>query len=973
MKPLRTTLLAAFVLILLSFSASGAAYRPPSLSPSLSDLVVNPDTPADSVIRVLIFLDRDHRDQTERAASASLEKRSDLIRSTLRRLQGTRGANAQGVEQFLQQTTTGEIKRYWITPAYAAEIPVSRLADLAALEGVRTVVPDTAVTLIEPVGESRAAGSSLATAVSQPLQQLNVPYLWQQGLTGSGRLICSFDTGVEHDHPALASKWRGNTASLSASWFSKVAPNDPPEDAVGHGTHTMGIMVGTNGVDTFGVAPGAEWISAGVIDQGRPLSTTISDILEAYQWVLNPDGDAATTDDVPDVILNSWGIPKGLFQPCDETFAEVIEAVESAGIVTIFAAGNEGPTPMSLRNPADMTLTPLTSFAVGAVDENSVVGAFSSRGPASCDQTSIKPEVVAPGVSIWSSYKDGTYRVLSGTSMAAPFIAGLVALMREYNPDVSVEEIKNALIASARDLGTFGQDNAYGYGLVDASQLLEYLPAPGQPEFAIAGMRISDDGIALPGELVGLQITLTNAPGNVETAEATLKPVDGEGVVMTISNTSFFFGTGGTAAVNLTPFTILFDSSLYHGQVKRFDLTLTCNDYRDTTTIRFALTIGVSPIGTAATQATDQLRVTVSDFGQFGLAPGSIYNIRGDGFRINEGDNLLYEAGVILGRNGLQLASAVRDSNGLLPSSDFAPVVPLSDEWQGIDNGVRRQARYTDENAPITIPITVNQETITYPYRNDNGLIIVRFWLRNHSLEAITGLHFGMLADFDLPGGGEEVTYDADMNMLIQQGGSGPGVALVGLNRLSSFKAYENGDSKTGFSRDELYAIISEDGVDLGTDLPGDKFFVVSSGSLRINPGDSIEVALAMVGGLDLTDIYANAVAARELFGTATDIDDGNGNGLPQTFRLHQNYPNPFNPATTIAFELAEASHVKIDVYNALGRHVLTLADGFRRAGAHRVEWEGTDRNGRDLASGVYLYRVTAGDQTQTRKMLLAK
>jgi len=130
-------------------------------------------------------------------------------------------------------------------------------------------------------------------------------------------------------------------------------------------------MVGAVDGDTIGVAPGAEWISAGVIDQpGRSLSMTISDIIEAFQWALDPDGDPTTTDDVPDVILNSWGIPKGLFQPCDDTFYDVVDAVEAAGIVTIFACGNEGPDPMSLRLPADRASTPLNSFTVGAVDGN---------------------------------------------------------------------------------------------------------------------------------------------------------------------------------------------------------------------------------------------------------------------------------------------------------------------------------------------------------------------------------------------------------------------------------------------------------------------------------------------------------------------------------------------------------------------------------------------------------------------------
>lgn len=304
-----------------------------------------------------------------------------------------------------------------------------------------------------------------------PLKLLNVPYLWNKGYNGKGRLVCSFDTGVEKDHPALSSKWRGNHAPASSAWFSNATTNTIPIDRSGHGTHTMGIMVGASVTDTFGVAPGAEWITAGVIDQGRSLSATISDILQAFEWTLNPDGDTSTTDDVPDVISNSWGIRKGLFAPCDETFNVVIDNVEAAGIVVVFAAGNEGPGTRTLRSPADRASTPINCFAVGAVDNSKTIWYKSSRGPSSCNRE-IKPEVVAPGVCIWSLYKGGGYEYMSGTSMAVPYIAGLAVLYRQYDPDASVEVIKNAIINSCTDLGSPGEDNTYGYGLPDASRLL---------------------------------------------------------------------------------------------------------------------------------------------------------------------------------------------------------------------------------------------------------------------------------------------------------------------------------------------------------------------------------------------------------------------------------------------------------------------------------------------------------------------
>ncbi len=944
-----------------------AADATPSLSPGLDRLVSSPDTPADSLVSIVVFLEDPRVPVAEKAAAAPMKSRADRIKAVSNSLKSYVGRNETAIENYLGTISTEPIERYWIAPAFRATVPVSTLTTLANMSGVKTVIENATVSFDPPVEVERATAPDLSATVAQPLQQLNVPYLWQKGLTGQGRLICSFDTGVEYDHPALASKWRGLSESLSSTWFSKVAPDNPPADAVGHGTHTMGIMLGSDGADTIGVAPGAQWITAGVIDQGRPLATTIADILEAFQWALNPDGDSTTTDDVPDVILNSWGIPKGLFTPCDQTFATVIGNVEAAGIVTIFAAGNEGPNPMTLRNPADMATTPLNTFSVGAVDNYNAVASFSSRGPSSCDQTSIKPEVVAPGVSIRSSWKDGGYKVLSGTSMAAPYIAGLVALMRQYNPDATVEQIKNALISAADDLGVTGEDNSYGYGIVDASQVLKYLPSAGAPDFAISSMFISDDGVASPGEQFGLQLTISNSGTYTDRVVGSVVP-KAAGATMIVYQAAYFYALGTSVATNFTPFTILLSDSLYHGQTLPFELRLSWDQGQYVDTIPFSITLGFLPDGTIGTHTTTQLDMTVSDFGQYGFAPGSIYNIQGDGFKVDGSGNMLYESGIVLGTSEAQVSSAVRDSLGLFHLSDFHPTALLSDPWVGADGGVHRSAEYADGLAPAPIPISVRQETVSYPTLDNNALLIVKVWLRNDGLTSISDLHFGLLTDFDMSSS-ESLVYDPDLNMMAQTAAGSPSTAVVGLRNVSSFRGFDNADTaKTGFSRAQLFDIISAGGVNVPATAAPDKFFVIGTDPFTIDPGDSVEVAFAFVGGYYLADVYANAATAHQLFDQPTSADGDLHTGLPTDFSLHQNYPNPFNPTTTIAFEVPRAADVSLEIFNSLGRKVTTLKEGHVLAGTHTIEWDATGS-----ASGMYFYRLTAGDHSETRKMLLLK
>ena len=99
----------------------------------------------------------------------------------------------------------------------------------------------------------------------------------------------------------------------------------------------------------------------------------------------------------------------------------------------------------------------------------------------------------------------------------------------------------------------------------------------------------------------------------------------------------------------------------------------------------------------------------------------------------------------------------------------------------------------------------------------------------------------------------------------------------------------------------------------------------------------------------------------------------GTNDDLPDEFSLSQNYPNPFNPNTEIQFALPRAGQVKLGIYNIIGQRVVTLVDGFMAAGYHRVMWDSRNSSGKDVASGIYLYKLEAGDFVRSRKMLLLK
>jgi bacillopeptidase F len=216
------------------------------------------------------------------------------------------------------------------------------------------------------------------------------------------------------------------------------------------------------------MAPGVQWIAVKMFNDAG--EAPISAIHQSFQWLLDPDGDPYT-DDAPDVVNNSWGF-RTLLYICYLEFQPDIQALQTSGIAVVFSAGNEG-----IYGPAPTSISPANnpeSFAVGAVSNTLYIAGFSSRGPSACVlENDFFPEVVAPGVSVKTADLtfNGVFPIstqhLSGTSFAAPHVAGALALLLSAFPELRVSELEAALMDTAVDLGDIGPDNDYGYGLID--------------------------------------------------------------------------------------------------------------------------------------------------------------------------------------------------------------------------------------------------------------------------------------------------------------------------------------------------------------------------------------------------------------------------------------------------------------------------------------------------------------------------
>ncbi|TKJ30222.1 MAG: hypothetical protein CEE40_05520 [Chloroflexi bacterium B3_Chlor] len=384
--------------------------------------------------------------------------RTERLQRVIRALQAQAATSQRALRPLLEaHLALGRISQvtyFWIFNGLAVTATPEVVLELAERPEVLSITAN--VTIPGPGHPAEQAQSTLAG--NEPnLGVINAPALWALGFRGQGAVVANMDTGVSLNHPDLVAQWRGGTNS----WFDPHGEHpDTPTDFHRHGTWTMGVMVGrdASGV-AIGVAPQAQWIAVKIFNDNNEATTFA--IHQGFQWLLDPDGNPATPD-APQVVNNSWVI--GTTPGCDLSFQPDVQALRAAGIASVFAAGNFGPNPSTSASPANYP----EAFAVGATDNGDGMYLYSSRGPSACGEASTTfPEIVAPGVNIRTAGLSGTYYDATGTSLAAPHVAGALALLWSAYPNLTVAEQEALLINSAVDRGPVGPDNDYGNGRLD--------------------------------------------------------------------------------------------------------------------------------------------------------------------------------------------------------------------------------------------------------------------------------------------------------------------------------------------------------------------------------------------------------------------------------------------------------------------------------------------------------------------------
>lgn len=480
--------LPVLVLLLLTATSGQGHALSSTLSAQAWESKVDPwvldRTAESSQVEFLVFL----TEQVDVDSAARIPSRTERIAAVVRQLRETAQESQRPLLAALEQMGV-EHRSFWVANMIWVRGDANVVQLLARRSDVAHVYANPRVPLDLPAtGETTESLQPQAAAWN--IARVRAPEVWAQGVTGAGIIVGGQDTGYDWQHPALINQyrgWDGSEADHNYNWHDAIheggsicGPDVPaPCDDRNHGTHTMGIMVGDDGGENqIGMAPDARWIGCRNMDNGVGTPATYT---ECFQWFMAPTDLAGENPDVlqaPHIINNSWSCPPS--EGCTDPAAlqTVAQNVQAAGIIVVAAAGNTGPSCGTVANPPAIYEA---AFSVGATDTSDTIALFSSRGPVTVDDSNrLKPDVVAPGMSIRSSVPGSGYGYMQGTSMASPHAAGLAALLLSANPALQgeVAEVRALIADTALPLtttqscgdvdGSAVPNNVYGAGRIDA-------------------------------------------------------------------------------------------------------------------------------------------------------------------------------------------------------------------------------------------------------------------------------------------------------------------------------------------------------------------------------------------------------------------------------------------------------------------------------------------------------------------------
>ncbi len=821
------------------------------------------------------------------------------------------------------------------------------------------------------------------------LSIINAENAWDISQGDTNVVIGIVDTGIDWDHPDLAANIWINRGEIPNNGIDDdgngyiddvrgwdfggtngTPDNDPKEDAPIHGTHVAGIASAVTNNGT-GIA------SIGFKSKIMAVKTSIgaaTDLAYGYEGIVY------AADNGAKIINCSWG---------NNSYSilaqEIINYAISKGALIVAAAGNDNSSLPFYPAAYEGVLS------VAATTISDIKASYSNFG--------YTIDVSAPGGDginpIYSTWEEETYTTLYGTSMAAPLVSGLAALVTAHFPNYSPLQVGEQIRVNCDNINAQNPNYIFllGRGRINAYKTLDNSSSESVRAIDI---NFSDDppggngdGVFQPGETISVGVKFRNYLSSTSNLMINLQSESNYAVV---DNGTFNVGSVATldSFDNYSSrFTFTISNSIPQNQNLPFLLNYDDGNYTD---FQWISTIG-NP--NYANQSGNRISVTLTSKGTLGFNDYPS-NMQGDGFHFKEqqngnfGSNLLFEGALILGTSSTQISDEARGADANYQDTDFNVLHPFILSVPGNISDQQGQAIFNDDGAGSSkIGIKVRFRSYSFADPPYDDFIVLRYTLTNETSSNINNLHAGIFTDWDFidgDGSGDTTSYDPTGNFGFAYHKAGNpnawiATALISSNNYGFYAINNRGDDGDiniydGFSDSEKWQTISSGLTKLhagGLDISN----VTSGGPYNIAPGQSVDVAFAIAGGLNLSDLRTAVQNAKSKYQLILLDVKNESNNLPDNFDLSQNYPNPFNPTTKINYSVPKTSFVTIKVYNVLGKEVAELVNAEKHAGEYNVQFSSNKLN---LASGVYFYRMRAvpserSEQVfvETKKLILLK
>ncbi len=814
------------------------------------------------------------------------------------------------------------------------------------------------------------------------LYQISADKAWDISKGSEDIVIGIVDTGIDWDHPDLAGNIWINQDEIPDNGIDDdnngyiddvrgwdfggadgTPDNDPVEDKPDHGTLVAGIA-GAVTDNSIGIA------SIGFSSKIMAVKTSQDNIRSDVGTALishGYEGIVYAADNGADVINCSWG-----GYNYSRLSQEVINYAIGKGALVVAAAGNDNRQdpfyPASYKGV-------LSVAATNFVDQKA---SFSNYGKSI--------DVVAPGVSIYSTWQNDTYKGASGTSMSSPLVAGLAALVKsvfpQYNPLQIGEQIR--VTTSNIDDKNPSFQYMFGSGRIDAYQALS---RTGTKSARVVNYEITDlgdgDGIIESGENIAIEIFVTNYLSPVTNLNVNIQ---NQPQYASVVNGNANFGSMQTLETKSNAngkFEISIDQNTPPNA--KIDLLL---NFADGSYSGFQwISLNANP--TFANQDINNLELTLTSNGSLGYNDYP-NNTEGDGLRFMGEDNLLFEGALIYGTSQNAIVNCARNNDASAKDNDFKIIEPLVISTPGAEADQQGFSIFDDSNT-TGLGIETKFASFTFSDAPDNSYIILRYRMINKSGNRIDNFYAGLFFDFDMDENdwdGDVAGYDTlnNFGFVYDEDGNPTdtklGLALLSSDKFNFYAMDQDGNNGgviawDGFTDAEKWSAISS-GLQFISAGPSDISVVISAGPLTISQNDSLDVAFSISGAKTMDELKNTVSRSRIKY---RDLPSGIAPGrgpVAQNFELYQNYPNPFNPTTTIKYSIAPSSplakgsteegFVTLKIYDVLGREIATLVNKKQYPGNYTTTF-----NSGNLPSGVYFYKLSAGDHTKVRKMVLLR